>query len=79
MVVPNETETRWFVSCEALGWQRRKSARETKIFSSEEEARLYAKEMVLTERKNIIAGTFLSPQATRRVIASQELRSWIAE
>jgi hypothetical protein len=77
MVEPDET--RWFVSCEAVGGRRLRSARETKIFSSEEEARLYAKEMVLTERKNIIAGTLLSLQATRRIVSGQELQSWIAE
>jgi len=32
-----------------------------KIFPNEEEARLYAKESVLADRKNIMAGTFLSP------------------
>ena len=77
MVEPNETK--WFVSFEALGEKRRKSVRETKIFSSEEEARLYAKEMVHAKRNNILAGTFMSPQATRRIISGQELYRWIAE
>jgi hypothetical protein len=70
-------ETKWFVSFEAK--PRRTHLRETKIFPSEEEARLYAKEMVLAERNNIIAGTFLSPLATRRIISSRRLQSWIAE
>jgi hypothetical protein len=77
MVEPNETK--WFVSAESLGRQRRTHLRETKIFSSEEEARLYAKEMVLAKRNNVIAGTFLSPLATRRIISGRELHSWIAE
>jgi len=58
MVISNETK--WFVSFEALGGRRR-ALRETKIFPNEEEARLYAKESVLADRKNIMAGTFLSP------------------
>jgi hypothetical protein len=78
MVIPNKTETKWFVSFEALGEKRRRSIRETKIFSSEEEARLCAKEMVLAKRNNVLAGTFMSPQATRRIISGQELHSWIA-
>jgi len=53
-------ETKWFVSFEALGGRRR-ALRETKIFPNEEEARLYAEESVLADRKNIMAGTFLSP------------------
>ena len=58
MVISNEAK--WFVSFEALGGRRR-ALRETKIFPNEEEARLYAKESVLADRKNIMAGTFLSP------------------
>ena len=76
MVISNETK--WFVSFEALGRQRR-ALRETKIFPNEEEARLYAKDLVLADRKNVMAGTFLSPdQATRRLISGRELYSWIA-
>jgi hypothetical protein len=75
MVISNETK--WFVSFEALGGRRR-ALRETKIFSNEEEARLYAKELVLADRKNVMAGTFLSPdQATRRLISGPELHRWI--
>jgi hypothetical protein len=72
-------ETKWFVSFEARGQPRRTHLRETKIFPSEEEARLYAKELVLAERNNIIAGTFLSPLSTRRIISGRELHSWIGE
>ena len=75
MVTPDETK--WFVSAEAVAGRRR-TLRETKIFPNEEEARLYAKELVLLERKNVIAGTYLSPDnATRRLISCQELHSWI--
>jgi hypothetical protein len=77
MAVPDETK--WFVSFEAQGRQRNARLRETKTFPNEEQARLYAKEMVLAERRNVIAGTFLSPLATRRIIAGRELHSWIAE
>ena len=73
MVISNETK--WFVSFEALGGRRR-ALRETKIFSNEEEARLYAKELVLADRKNIIAGTFLP---TRRIISGRELYRWIGD
>jgi len=76
VAIPDETT--WFVSAEALG-PRRKSLRETKLFPNEEEARLYAKGMVLAERKNIIAGTFLSSQAARRMISGRELYSWIED
>jgi hypothetical protein len=77
MVEPDETK--WFVSFEARGRSRYRSVRETKIFPSEEEARLFAKEMVLANRNNVIAGTFLSTQATRRIISSRELHNWIAK
>jgi hypothetical protein len=70
-------ETKWFVSFEAK--PGRTHIRETKIFPSEEEARLYAKELVLADRKRVIAGTFLSPSATRRLISGRELHSWIGE
>jgi len=75
MVISNEAKL--FVSFEALGGRRR-ALRETKIFPNEEEARLYAKELVLADRKNVMAGTFLSPdQATRRLISGPELHRWI--
>ncbi len=77
MVEPNETK--WFVSFEARGQSRRTHIRETKIFPNEEEARLYAKEMVLADRRRVIAGTFLSPLATRRLISGPELHNWIAK
>jgi len=75
MVISNEAK--WFVSFEALGGRRR-ALRETKIFPNEEEARLYAEESVLADRKNIMAGTFLSPWSgkTRRLISGRELYSW---
>ena len=72
-------ETKWCVSAEAVGRVRRTHQRETKVFPNDEEARLYAKEMVLADRKkNIIAGTFLSPNnATRCLFSGRELLGWI--
>jgi len=77
MAIPDETK--WFVSAEAVGRLRRTNLRETKVLLNEEEARLYAKEVVTADRKNVVAGTFLSPdKAKRRLILGRELYSWIA-
>ena len=76
MAIPDETN--WFVSADAVGRVRRTHQRETKVFLNEEEARLYARELVIADRKNIVAGTFLGPSnATRRLISGQELLGWI--
>jgi len=76
MAIPDETK--WFVSAEAVGRLRRTNLRETKVLPNEEEARLYAKELVLADRKNVVAGTFLNPLVARRIITGRELYSWIA-
>jgi hypothetical protein len=50
-----------------------------KTFSTEAEAKLYAKECWPKER-NIIAGTLLGPdQPARRIISSSQVDRWIAE
>jgi len=70
---------RWFVSVERPSSQRVVSARQTKTFSTEAEAKRYAKEMLAEERKNI-AGTLLGPhQPVRRIISGSQVHRWIAE
>jgi hypothetical protein len=63
----------WFVSVEAARRgrleSRNRTARETKTFPTEAEAKQYAKEM-LSERNKIVAGTLLSEhQPVRRIIS----------
>jgi hypothetical protein len=74
---------RWFVSVEAPREPRlgsRASVRQTKTFPTEAEAKQYAKEMLLSEQKNVVAGTLLSAhQPTRRIISGSELYRWIEE
>jgi hypothetical protein len=78
--VPNH----WFVSSVVprklrLGTTPRTFARETKTFPTEAEAKQYANQ-ILSERKNVIAGTFLSGhQPTRRIISGRALLRWIGE
>jgi len=78
MAKPNEAK--WFVSFEGPKRKpRATSVRATKTFPTEEEARLYAKQMVLADCKNVVAGTFLSPHhSTRRIISGRELHRWIS-
>jgi len=57
-----------------------KPLRETKTFSTEAEAKQFAKEMLLSGRKNISAGTLLSAdQPARRIISGSQLHRWIEE
>jgi hypothetical protein len=76
--------SRWFVSVEVprqmlLGSQRT-SIRQTRTFATETEAKQFAKEMLLADRKNIIAGTLLSADPTaRRIISGSHLYRWIEE
>ena len=75
--VPNH----WFVSSVVPRKLRLGTtlSRETKTFPTEAEAKQYAKQ-ILSERKNVIAGTFLSGhQPTRRIISGQALLRWIGE
>lgn len=72
----------WFVSVEMPRQRRPATApgRQTKTFPTEAEAKQYAKEMLLSERKNVIAGTLLSAhQPERRIISGSELYGWIEE
>ena len=70
----------WFVSVQKpksspITW----TGQQAKTFSTEAEAKLYAKEMLAKER-NIIAGTLLDPdQPARRIISSSQVDRWIAE
>jgi hypothetical protein len=53
--------------------------RQSKTFSTEPEAKQYAKEM-LAEGRKIIAGTLLSAhQPVRRIISSSQVDRWIVE
>ncbi len=55
------------------------SARETKTFATEAEAKQYAKEM-LSESNMIYAGTLIgADQRVRRMISGKELHRWIWE
>jgi hypothetical protein len=74
---------RWFVSVKTPRQWRlvsaRAPARQTKTFSTEGEAKEYAKEM-LSDGNKIIAGTLLSAdQAARRIISGWDLRHWTEE
>jgi hypothetical protein len=70
---------RWFVSVERPSSQRVVSARQTKTFSTEAEAKQYAKEMLAKERQ-IVAGTLLGPdRPVRRIISGAQVHRWIAE
>ena len=75
---------RWFVSIEVprqlLLASSRTPARQTKTFATEAEAKQFAKEMLLEDRKSIIAGTLLSADQTeRRIISGAKLYRWIEE
>jgi hypothetical protein len=52
-------------------------ARQTKTFPTEAEAKQFAKEMLLSDRKNIISGTLLSDHdPARRIISGWDVRRW---
>jgi hypothetical protein len=71
----------WFVSVEMPRPSRgtRRSARQTKSFPTEAEAKQYAKAMV-AEGNKIMAGTLLrADQPVRRIISGSELYRWIEE
>jgi len=76
-------KNQWFVSVEAPKQLRlafpKKSARQTKTFPTEAEAKQFAKEM-LSNKYRIVAGTLLSAdQPARRFISSSQLHNWILE
>jgi hypothetical protein len=73
----------WFVSFEApKQWRLAfpdKSARQTKTFLTEAEAKQFAEEM-LSNKYKIIAGTLLTAdQPARRLISGSQLHRWIEE
>ena len=57
----------------------RATVRQTKTFATESEPKQFAKEMLLSDRKNIIAGTLLSAHQPTRIISSSQLYRWIEE
>jgi len=76
-------KNQWFVSVEAPKQLRlafpKKSARQTKTFPTEAEAKQFAKEM-LSNKYRIVAGTLLrAHQPARRIISGSQLQRWIEE
>ena len=72
---------RWFVSSVVPRKLRapRTPARLTEIFSTEAEAKRYAKEILL-KRKNIVAGTLLrGSEPTRRIVSGRAMLGWVEE
>ena len=71
----------WFVSVE-MPKQRRSaqaSARQTKTFPAEADAKQFAKEM-LSNKYKVVAGTLLgADQLARRLISGSQLCRWIEE
>ena len=64
----------WFVSVETLTFSRR-----TETFSTETEAKQFAKEM-LANKNRIVAGTLLSAHLpVRRLISGSQLHRWVEE
>ena len=72
----------WFVSVEVpkqLRSSRNESARQTKTFPTETEAKQFVKEM-LSNKKKIVAGTLLGAYLpVRRIISGSQLYSWVRE
>jgi hypothetical protein len=71
----------WFVSVEQPKQGRRLHtfARRTESFSTETEAKQFAKEM-LSNKHKIVAGTLLSAhQPARRIISGSQLYNWVEE
>jgi hypothetical protein len=68
----------WFVSVEVPKLPRgTRLARQTKTFPTEAEAKQYARE-ILSDSRNIIAGTLLNGyQPVRRIIPASDLNRWI--
>jgi hypothetical protein len=71
----------WFVSVAAptqLGLASpKKSARQTKTFPTEDDAKQFAKEM-LSEKHHVFAGTLLVAHLpVRRIISGSQLHSWL--
>jgi hypothetical protein len=74
---------RWYVSLQAPSeWlpssSRAPFSRETKSFSTEREAKQFAKAMVLNGFK-VSAGTLNPHQPRRRIITASEIDQWIEE
>jgi hypothetical protein len=73
---------RWYVSVEAPsdwrpGSSRAPSPRQSKSFSTEAEAKLFARAM-LSDGLKVMAGT-MNPHLPRRVIVASEIERWIEE
>jgi hypothetical protein len=77
------SENHWYVSFEApKQWRptssRAPSARQTKAFPTEREAKQFAKAK-LSEGMNVTAGTLNPHLPTRRIILASEIEQWISE
>lgn len=75
-----KVKNHWFVSVAAPTQFRlaspKKSARQTKTFPTEDDAKQFAKEM-LSEKHHIFAGTLLGAHLpVRRLISGSQLYSW---
>ena len=69
----------WFVSVEMPKRSAQTSARRTKTFPTETEAKQFVKEM-LSKKKKIVAGTLLGAYLpVRRIISGSQLYSWVRE
>jgi hypothetical protein len=77
-----KVKNHWFVSVEApkqlrLVTSPNKSARQTKTFPTEADAKQFAKEM-LSVKHHVFAGTLLGAHLpVRRIISASQLYSWL--
>lgn len=73
----------WFVAVEKpkpwkIGLSRSAAPRETKSFSTENEAKQFAKQM-LSEGLKVTAGTLSPHRPKRRTVTASQIDQWIAE
>ena len=76
------TKNRWYVSVASGQWKptssRSPPLKQTKGFSTEDEAKQFAKVM-LSEGLKVTAGTFNPHVPKRRIITAAEIDKWIEE
>ena len=73
-VMANKSQVRWYVSFQV---PQRMHARATETFSSEREAKKFARAK-LVDTENVSAGT-LNPHLPKRTIASAQMLEWLEE
>jgi hypothetical protein len=73
-VMANKSQGRWYASFQV---PQRKHARATETFSSEREAKKFARAK-LVDTENVSAGT-LNPHLPKRTIASAQMLEWLEE